>query len=488
MPSNRRFTNNASTTLAASITDSALSFDVTDGSVFPSLSGDEYFHATIDNQTGTVEVVKCTARSGNTLTVTRGQDGTSGTAFNSGTVIELRMIADDIDKKAPLDEDILPETTSTYDLGSATYKFADLHLSGNINIDGNIDALSVNVNGLTADASPDGAADYILTYDASAGTNKKVLLNNLPGGGGDVVDDTTPQLGGDLDVNGNEITSPDGTDTIRIINDQISFKTANAVRVDIQDTGFRLGEANARVTTILDQDTMASNSATALATQQSIKAYVDNNTIGDLADDATPQLGGNLDVNGNKITSTANGNIDIEPNGTGNVLLGNYTFDADQTVGAGQDDYVLTYDNGTGLISLEAAAGGTAATQADQETATSTTTFVSPGRQQYHPSAAKAWIRWDNSGGTPTDLASYNVSSLTDNGVGDTTINFSTNFSGAEYAAAACVLRDVSINGLTHLHESNSAAPTSSAFRAFRTENAVATDNDGQGLIFFGDQ
>lgn len=80
--------------------------------------------------------------------------------------------------------------------------------------------------------------------------------------------------------------------------------------------------------------------------------------ITDVVSDTTPQLGGSLDVNGNKIVSAANGNIDIEPNGTGNVLLGNFTFDADQTVGAGQDNYVLTYDNGTGLISLEAAAGG----------------------------------------------------------------------------------------------------------------------------------
>lgn len=80
--------------------------------------------------------------------------------------------------------------------------------------------------------------------------------------------------------------------------------------------------------------------------------------ISNVVDDTTPQLGGSLDVNGNKIVSVANGNIDIEPNGTGNVLLGNFTFDADQTVGAGQDNYVLTYDNGTGLISLEAASGG----------------------------------------------------------------------------------------------------------------------------------
>ena len=80
--------------------------------------------------------------------------------------------------------------------------------------------------------------------------------------------------------------------------------------------------------------------------------------LSDIVDDATPQLGGSLDVNGNKIVSVSNGNIDIEPNGTGNVLLGNFTFDADQTVGLGQDDYVLTYDHGTGLISLEASAGG----------------------------------------------------------------------------------------------------------------------------------
>lgn len=80
--------------------------------------------------------------------------------------------------------------------------------------------------------------------------------------------------------------------------------------------------------------------------------------LNNVVDDTTPQLGGNLDVNGNKIVSVSNGDIDIEPNGTGNVLLGNFTFDADQTVGAVQDNYVLTYDNGTGLISLEASTGG----------------------------------------------------------------------------------------------------------------------------------
>ena len=40
-----------------------------------------------------------------------------------------------------------------------------------------------------------------------------------------------------------------------------------------------------------------------------------------VAADSSPQLGANLDVNGNKIVSTSNANVEIEPNGTGNVLL-----------------------------------------------------------------------------------------------------------------------------------------------------------------------
>lgn len=48
----------------------------------------------------------------------------------------------------------------------------------------------------------------------------------------------------------------------------------------------------------------------------------------------------------------------IKIDGSGDITLGNFKFDGTQTVGAGQDNYVLTYDNATGLISLEAAAGG----------------------------------------------------------------------------------------------------------------------------------
>ena len=41
--------------------------------------------------------------------------------------------------------------------------------------------LSLDVNGLLADGTPDGAADFLATYDASAVTHKKLLVNNRPG-------------------------------------------------------------------------------------------------------------------------------------------------------------------------------------------------------------------------------------------------------------------------------------------------------------------
>ena len=65
------------------------------------------------------------------------------------------------------------------------------------------------------------------------------------------------------------------TGMYRISADYLGFSTGGTTRVDINNSGIRMGNANARVTTILDQNDLGSNSDTALATQQSIKAYVD---------------------------------------------------------------------------------------------------------------------------------------------------------------------------------------------------------------------
>lgn len=49
---------------------------------------------------------------------------------------------------------------------------------------------------------------------------------------------------------------------------------------------------------------------------------------------------------------------------------------------------------------------------------------------------AQAWVNFDGTG-TPAIRASGNVSSITDNGVGDYTINFTVPFADANYAAPA---------------------------------------------------
>ena len=85
------FSNNATTVLSSNITNSATSIAVADGSVFPALSGVDYFYATLQDPSNTKrEIVKVTARSGNTLTVTRAVDGSSASAFSTSDIFELR--------------------------------------------------------------------------------------------------------------------------------------------------------------------------------------------------------------------------------------------------------------------------------------------------------------------------------------------------------------------------------------------------------------
>jgi hypothetical protein len=73
---------------------------------------------------------------------------------------------------------------------------------------------------------------------------------------------------------------------------------------------------------------------------------LNNDKIEDIVEDTTPQLGGNLDVNGNAIVSVSNGNIAITPNGTGSVILDGLNWpQADGTA-----NYVLK-TNGSGQLS-----------------------------------------------------------------------------------------------------------------------------------------
>jgi hypothetical protein len=54
--------------------------------------------------------------------------------------------------------------------------------------------------------------------------------------------------------------------------------------------------------------------------------WLDSSVVADLVNDTSPQLGGDLDVNGNQFVSASNGNIQFTPNGTGKILFDNVAY------------------------------------------------------------------------------------------------------------------------------------------------------------------
>lgn len=95
--------------------------------------------------------------------------------------------------------------------------------------------------------------------------------------------------------------------------------------------------SGATVTAILDEDNMASDSATALATQQSIKAYVDTQlTAEDL--DFQADSGGALSIDLDSETLTFTGGTGIDTSGSGNAV----TFAIDSTVATLTGSQTLT--------------------------------------------------------------------------------------------------------------------------------------------------
>ena len=154
------------------------------------------------------------------------------------------------------------ETTSAGVTVTGDITFGDSHFIGDDTDDNLLIQSSANENVIIN--SPD---DDVLIR--TAGTTRLQITNTLATFSGGL---TIPNY---INHTGNTNTRFGfaATDTFHI-------DTNGSLRFDVNNNGMKLGNGNARVTTILDEDNMASNSATALATQQSIKAYVDNSISG----------------------------------------------------------------------------------------------------------------------------------------------------------------------------------------------------------------
>jgi len=126
------------------------------------------------------------------------------------------------------------------------------------------------------------------------------------------------------------------------------------------------------------------------------------------------------------------------------------------------------------------------ANQVEMEAATNITVKVTPGRQKFHPGSAKAWALYNQI--TNSISQSYNVSSITDNAIGDFTINFITAFSNSNYAG---VYGNgvVSNAGLVLKENSSSVTRTTTAIRLEHEDQGGSRfDGSRMSASFFGDQ
>ena len=311
----------------------------------------------------------------------------SGTLTANGDVDLGDTSTDTITATGRFDSSLVPSVTTTNDLGSATLRWKDIYsqtvntssdatiggnldVTGNVTIGGNItigdsDADTINVN---ADLGGNLVPDTDGTY--SIGSNTKRYLN--------VFTDVA------------HITDKARIDLLSIENSTITTEATNTnITIDPQGTGIAIVDGQLRVTGTFQVTSgqtidMGSNKVTIVATptastDAATKGYVDSeisglsflsaeadtletvtnrgaSTVNTITVGAVNTDGLNL-VDNNISTTRSNDNINLIPNGTGNVALGTLVFDADQVVGSGQDNYILTYDDASGTIRLEANAG-----------------------------------------------------------------------------------------------------------------------------------
>ena len=227
---------------------------------------------------------------------------------------------------------ILPTTDDDVDLGSSSFEFKDGFFDGTLHAD----AINFNGTAITATAAElnimdgvtstaaelnilDGATVVVGEINAldlgSTGTgtainSKAVILDANK----DYTGIRNLTLTGDLTIGGDDLTMATNTSGHLLIADGTNFNP----------TG--VGDLS-EISTVANDDVFlavdTSGGGLKKITRSTIVSglAVGGVALSNIVEDSTPQLGGNLDMNGNDIVTTSNADIDLAPNGTGKVVV-----------------------------------------------------------------------------------------------------------------------------------------------------------------------
>ena len=187
----------------------------------------------------------------------------------------------------------------------------NLDVSGSLTLGGTaITATGAELNildGVTSTASELNLVDGITAGTVSA--SKAVIVDSNK----DISGFRNLSITGDLTVAGDDITMGTNTAGNLLVADGTNF---NSIAVGYLSEISSV--ANDDVFVAVD----TSGGGLKKITRSAIVAgLATSGAISNVSEDSTPQLGGDLDLNGNDIVTTSNANLELAPNGTGKVVV-----------------------------------------------------------------------------------------------------------------------------------------------------------------------
>jgi|TARA_R110000803_G_scaffold4741_1_gene15831 hypothetical protein len=243
-----------------------------------------------------------------------------------------------------------------------------ININDNVEIDGNLvvtgtvdfnDQNISNVGSLSIDSiSGDADTNTSITFSGS-----DVITIATGGSGRLTIGDgaLSPVTDNQIDLGTSSLEFKDAFFDGTVTTDALTVSGTSSLADVTMSTSLALA-TGATVTGIADEDNMSSNSATFLATQQSIKAYVDSQvTAQDL--DFQADSGGALAIDLDSEALTFTGGTGIDTSGSGNAVT--FAIDSTVTTLSGSQtltnktltDPVITNITSTGNISLDSAGG-----------------------------------------------------------------------------------------------------------------------------------